>query len=153
MQVDTYIKPTLAYPNAKVAAVLCKGGPCKYVMKEGSGSPDAWILQYVVPHIAQRFSPSVALVLGRPLLWVAFAFKDFGVLYLPQALHNRIQTAYTAIIGGQLEPGENPVKKVLMVITGMKEKYTSTILANLGNGNNDDGNGKPPRRRQLRGMN
>jgi hypothetical protein len=141
-QVDTYIEPTLPYPDAKVAAVLCRGGACKYVMKEGSGISDAWILEYVVPHIAMRFSGSVALVLGRALLWVAF--EDFGV-YLPQGLRNRIQTAYADIPGQQLEPGENPVKKVLLVVSGNEGEVYIDALDDEDDENDGDG---PPRRRR-----
>jgi hypothetical protein len=114
-------------------------------MKEGSGISDAWILEYVVPHIAMQFSGSVALVVGRDLIWVAF--EDFGV-YLPQVLRNWIQTAYADIPGQQLEPGENLVKKCSWWCQGMKEKSTlmhltmMTTMMGMGHqGDNDNTRG------------
>jgi hypothetical protein len=139
-QVDTYIEPTLPYPDARVAAVLCRGGACKYVVKAGSGISDDWILEYVVPHIRMRFSRSVALVLGRALLWAVF--EDFGV-YLPIALRNRIQTAYADIPGRQLVAGENPVKRVPLVVSGNEGEVYIDELA----GDDDDDDGERPRRR------
>ncbi len=54
-QVDIYIDVELPYPDANVAAALCIGGPCKYVLNEESGVSDDWLLQYVVPNICVDF--------------------------------------------------------------------------------------------------
>jgi hypothetical protein len=97
-QSDTYIDPCLPWPDAKVASLLCKGGPCSYVVKEGSGMSNDWILQYVVPRITSRFPRAVALVLGRVLLWLVF--EDYNNSsarddkYLPQGLIDHVWTAY-----------------------------------------------------------
>jgi len=53
--VDKYTDPRLPATDAKVAAVLCRGGPCKYVLKRGCGISEDWILEYAVPKIALRF--------------------------------------------------------------------------------------------------
>jgi len=50
--------------DAKVAAKLCMGGPVQYVPHDGSDITDAWMLQNVVPHIAQHFSAQFALTLA-----------------------------------------------------------------------------------------
>jgi hypothetical protein len=121
-QSDTYIDPCLPWPDAKVASLLCKGGPCSYVVKEGSGMSDDWILQYVVPRITSRFPRAVALVLGRVLLWLVF--EDYNNSsarddkYLPQELFDRVWTAYRDIPGRTLALVENPIKKVLLIVTG-----------------------------------
>ena len=114
--VDRYIDVNLPYPDAKVAAALCVGGPCKYVLKNGSGITSNWLYQHVVPNMrqSQHITDQVALVLALPLLWACLS-PDMQA-YLPGELRNRICTAYQNIC--QLEPGENPVKKVLLVITG-----------------------------------
>ena len=92
-------------------------------MKGDTQILDDWILAYAVPSIARRFPDSVALVLGRALLWAAF--EDFGV-YLPDGLLLCIKTAYTDIPDRTLDANENPVKKVLLVISGLKVKSTLT---------------------------
>jgi hypothetical protein len=59
---DVYNGIDLPYPDAKVAGRLCIGGPCKYVLKEGSGITGNFLLEYVVPSIRTRLSASVAKV-------------------------------------------------------------------------------------------
>jgi hypothetical protein len=50
-QQDAYADTTIPYVDAKVAAALCKGGPCAYILIDGSGLSDDWILDHVVPHV------------------------------------------------------------------------------------------------------
>jgi hypothetical protein len=124
--VDRYIDVNLPYPDAKVAAALCVGGPCKYVLKEGSGVTEHWLRQHVVPNIlrAQRFQEQVVLVLALPILWACF--DDEMVAYMPAVMRNRIRAAYENI--RQLEPEVNPVKKILLLVTGVDaEVYIDEI--------------------------
>jgi len=79
--VDTYTDPHIPATDAKVAAVLCHGGPCKYILKRGSGISEDWILEYAVPKIALRFPCAVALVLGKALIWAVFDVSS--ITYLP----------------------------------------------------------------------
>jgi hypothetical protein len=113
---DVYNEIELPFPDAKVAGKLCIGGPCKYVIKDGSGVANAFLLEHVVPRIRTRFPAEVALVLAKPLLWMVFSSID----YLPAAMRERIRTAYFNIPDNArvLPADENPVKKVLLVITG-----------------------------------
>jgi HEPN domain-containing protein len=114
--VDRYIDVNLPYPDAKVAAALCMGGPCKYVLKNGSGITTNWLLEHVVPNIRQseHFQDPVATVLALPLLWACFNMD--AQAFVPNDLRNRIRDAYAVI--RQLEPAENPVAKILLVVTG-----------------------------------
>jgi hypothetical protein len=114
-QSDDYVDMVLPYPDAKVAAKLCIGGPCMYALKTNSGVSDDWLAQYVAPNILRRFPRQV---LGRALLWACFDEEVKEIL--PPALSNRIITAYTAI--RRLPEGENPVKKVLLVVTGNEDQ-------------------------------
>ena len=66
--VDVYIDNTIPYPDVKVASILCVGGAVKYVVREGVGISDRFLLTYVAPSIAQQFPRPVALVLARALL-------------------------------------------------------------------------------------
>jgi hypothetical protein len=115
--VDDYIDVTLPWPDAKVASKLCIGGPCKYVLKEGSGLCDDWILEHVVPNIRQCFEKEVAIVMALPLLWAVY--DPEGTVRVPQAIRFRIRAAYDALDNrGQLPMFENPVRKVPLVVTG-----------------------------------
>jgi hypothetical protein len=117
-QSDDYVDMALPYPDAKVAAKLCIGGPCMYALKTNSGVSDDWLAEYVVPNILRRFPRQVGMVLGRALLWACFdeVMKEL----LPAALLTRILTAYAAI--RRLPEGESPVKKVLLVVTGDEDQ-------------------------------
>ncbi len=86
---DVYDDVELPYPDAKVAGRLCVGGPCKYVLKEGSGVTDNFLLENVVRSTRTRYSDDVAKVLGKALLWLIFS-PDGD--YLPQALQDRVNT-------------------------------------------------------------
>jgi hypothetical protein len=61
-----------------------------------------------------RYPDDVAKVLGKSLLW--FIFSPDSSNYLPTVLQDHIETAYNGI--GQLPPGENPVKKIPLVVSG-----------------------------------
>ena len=67
-----YIDVKQLYHDAKVAAVLCAGGPVKYVLKDGiTGIDDEWLFKYVIPSIRQRYRNDTRLcrVLALPLLY------------------------------------------------------------------------------------
>ena len=71
-QQDTYADTTLPFPDAKVCAALCKGGPLHYRLRENSGISTEWICEYVVPHISAQYCESGPVVLGRALIWRIF---------------------------------------------------------------------------------
>jgi hypothetical protein len=106
----------LPYPDAKVTGGLFLGGPCKYVVKEGSDITDTFLLEHVVPNVRTHYPDDVVMVLGKALLWYIFS-PDSGN-YLLTALQDHVETAYNGI--GQLPPGENPVKKITLVVSGNK---------------------------------
>lgn len=110
---DVYDDVELNWPDAKVASRLCVGGPCKYVVKEGAGVSNDFILQHVVPSIRTRFSDEIALVLGKALLWLVFSEENS---YVPDEARERIRQAYNVI--RQLPENVNPIEKILMVVTG-----------------------------------
>ena len=61
-----------------------------------------------------RYSDDVAKVLGKALLWWLIFSPDGD--YQPQALQDRVKTAYNNI--AELPAGENPVKKISLVVSG-----------------------------------
>jgi len=62
---DRYVDIYLPYPDAKVAAILCTGGPLKYVFHPNSGLTNAWLRTNVVPHI---ISNNITLQMFWPCL-------------------------------------------------------------------------------------
>jgi hypothetical protein len=122
---DIYDDVELPYPDAKVAGLLCIGGPCKYEVIEESGVTNDFILNYVTPHVRTRTGDPTALVLGRALLW--YAFSEMGASDLPLDLFRRIHEAYDGI-NNDMPEGINPVKKIALVITGNQgEVYMDEI--------------------------
>jgi hypothetical protein len=111
---DIYTEINLPYPDAKVAAILCIGGPCKYVLRNGSGISDQWLSENVVPCMLDRIQRNVSLVLALPLLWACFDPRMES--FVPQGLRARIRDAYDRI--RVLNDDVNPVKRVLCIVTG-----------------------------------
>ena len=68
---DVYNEIKIPFLDAKVAAKLCIGGPCKYVVRENIRIKNYWILQHVAPKICTRVSDGIAVVLENPLPWFA----------------------------------------------------------------------------------
>jgi hypothetical protein len=151
-QQDSYADTMLPYPDAKVAAALCKGGPIHYSVKPNSGISEDWIIQYVDPQIASRYCRPLALVLGRALLWRVFDDNESHVV--PPHICHRVKSAYRDIGDRcQLVAGENPVEKVPLIVTGSDAEVHIDMLLD------EDNNlvtGAAPRRidsEQIRHMN
>jgi hypothetical protein len=114
-----------------VAAALCIGGACKYVLKESCGVTDDWLLETVAPNILLQFPREVALTLARPLLWAVFEPHLQG--YLPDTLTERVRLAYAFV--RRLPAAANPVEKIPIIITGAEgEVYIDEIGADLDQG-------------------
>ena len=134
--VDLYIDDILPYPDAKVAGALCVGGPIKYELKRGSNVSDAFILQYVCPHIASFFPSQMALVFGKALLWGIFD-EQFSIGLEAQLVEN--VRAVVNNITNDLEMDENPVKKVPLMVSG--EEATLVLNEIIDDDDNDNGGG------------
>jgi hypothetical protein len=87
------------------------------VLKEGSGITGNFLLERVVPSIRTWFTASVATVLALPLLWTVFKTDDN---YLLREMMGRIQAAVRQV--SQLADDKNPVKKVVLVVSGNEGK-------------------------------
>jgi hypothetical protein len=110
---EVYDDVELPFPDAKVAGMLCPGGPIRYAILPGSGVTRAFIVDRVVPMIKAKYGSDVAFVLGPALLWVVHS-PYFGMVRA--TLRDDIRVAY-----GEIKtPGfnENPVQKVPLIICG-----------------------------------
>lgn len=130
---DQYDDIQLDYVDARVASVLCPGGPCYYVVEDAAIS-DEWIAEHVSPNINRVFGMQLAVLFGKALLWLAFMPADYEMT-MPHDMRLRIHTAYAAI--QTTEDGLNPVKRRLIVITG----ESATVYMNDVAVDNDDNNG------------
>jgi hypothetical protein len=81
--------------DAKVAAILCIGGPIKYKYKEGVNITDEWLFTNVCPNIRARFPNDSRLckVLGMAMLWCAMD-AEAGEAFTSQTMRDRITQAY-----------------------------------------------------------
>ena len=107
-QVDTYIDPSLPYPDAKVASVLCIGGAIKYMLREGLDVDDVWVAEHVVPNINTGFGAAVAKCLGLAFLWCCFDNEASN--WLPPDMVARVKENYNTYSNDQ--DTLNPVEKV-----------------------------------------
>lgn len=138
---DRYVSANLPFPDAKVASALCVGGPCKYELVNGGGITQEWLREVVVPNIIGKpgIANRVADVLALPLLWAAM--DNEMETRMPAMTRNRIRNAYAAC--RVLEEGVNPVRKRLVIVSGMN----ATVIINVmpddlggdGNGINNGG--------------
>ena len=135
---DVYDDVELPYPDAKVAAMNCIGGPCKYVLRDDSGVDRDFILEHVTPRIRSVFGDNVAAVLGTALLW--YAFTTEGEQDIPQNLQQRITHAYSNI-PGCLQVGVSPVRKVPIIVSGNEGEVYMDELPSSEAGINTPGTG------------
>ena len=119
--VDRYIELLLPYPDAKVAAILAVGGPIAYKKKEGCNVSDNWLKEKVVSNMmqSQHIDKGVAMVFSLPLLWAAMDPEMES--YMPSWLRDRIRDQYELI--RRLPEGENPIKKVPLIVSGHQGKF------------------------------
>ena len=153
-QQDTYADVTIPYVDAKVAAALCTGGPCAYIIREGSGITDDWILDYVVPNMRQKLDRQICVVLGRALL--CRIFDESGDEVVPNEIRTRVMGAYQDRHEDGAVQQENPVIRVALGMDGVDSELVIDTLFDdddgNGNGNGDGGdrNDRRVRRRMER---
>jgi hypothetical protein len=105
---DVYNNVELPFPDAKLAGLLCPGGPICYATMPGPGVTRAFIDDCVVPKIKAKFGGDVAYVLGTAILWVLHSpyFK-----MMPAMLRDDIRIAYADVKPADFN--ENPMQKFL----------------------------------------
>lgn len=109
---DRYDDVQLDFVDAKVAAVLAKGGVCRYHVVDPACTDD-WIVSVVTPNISGVYGQQLAKLLGRSLLWLAFSeHKEM----LPPPMLQQITSAYSQV--RTIADGQNPVAKKLQIVTG-----------------------------------
>jgi hypothetical protein len=110
---DVYNDVELPFPDAKLAGLLCPGGPIRYAIMPGSGVTRAFIIDRVVPKIKEKFGSDVAYVLGSAILWVLHS-PYFRMM--PGTLRDTIRMAYADVKPEGFN--ENPIQKIPLIICG-----------------------------------
>ena len=148
--VDLYIDSTIPYPDAKVAAALCVGGPIKYELARDSRMSDDWVLEHVSRNIAQRFPRQMAIVLGKALLW---GICDEEVSkFIDSQMVERVRADVRALENDYVRNGTNPVKKVQLVIGGNEGALVINELVEDDAEDGNDGAGQNNTGRQIGGI-
>jgi hypothetical protein len=135
--VDRYVNVDQPHIDAKVEAVLCVGGPIKYVLQDDSGVTVQWLKQHVVPGITAFYDQhnTISEVLALPLLWACFDAETKTTI--PEDLCNRICFQYEQI--RLLEESVNPVKRVQLSVYRVQELLCidTAFLSSSTNNNTD----------------
>jgi Transcriptional activator of glycolytic enzymes len=82
--------------DAKIAAILCVGGPIKYKFRGGVNITDDWLFTNVCPNIIRARFPNDARlckVLAMAMLWCAMD-AEAGEKFMSQGMRDRITQAY-----------------------------------------------------------
>lgn len=133
--VNRYISPEQLPTDAKVASILCVGGPVRYKTKADSRVTSLFMQEVVVPGIFNRYSDDsnqIASVLAPALLWAAHN-EDLSHLMSPQ-VRRRIVDGY-ALIRGQHPPDYNPVEKVPLHVFRVENQVQIEELVVTEDGN------------------
>jgi hypothetical protein len=107
--VNRYIDVKQLYQDAKVASILCLGGPCKHVYEDGCEMiTDDWLFEHVVPNIRIKFGCSFAAVLGKAMLYICLKEQDpqqcNKVMPVPADIHQRVCAAYAELGLDEAQP-------------------------------------------------
>jgi hypothetical protein len=110
---DVYDDVELPFPDAKLAGLLCPGGPIRSAIMPGSGVTRAFIVDRVVPKIKAKLGGDVAYVLGAALLRVLHS-PYFAMM--PAMLRDNIRIAYADVKPAGFN--ESPMQKIPLIICG-----------------------------------
>lgn len=141
--VNRYINPNQLPIDAKLAGILCVGGPVKYKLKDDSNVTDAFLATAVAPALHAFFNADESNHIPK-LLSVSLLYA----VHVPALAHmmsdlvrNRIRNAYNGIRGTH-GPDYNPVKKVPLHIWNEANHVNIAEWPAANNdGGNDRGNG------------
>jgi hypothetical protein len=130
--VNRYISVEQLPTDAKLAGMLCVGGPVKYKIKEDAGNVnEEFLTTAVVPAIHSFFSQedgnNIAAVLGPALLYACHK-PELSHLLLP-AVRQRVLSAYKALAD---KPEDyNPVEKIPLHIFRVENQVSIDEMVDM----------------------
>ena len=147
---DVYDDTELPYPDEKVAAVRCGGGPCHYQTSPAVdvAMMDSFIWSHVVPSIRKRLPDSVCLVLGKALTWmITSPFSDDHVPVEGSKQKVLFDWAYICVGDSELDAEQsaiykNPLQKLAVVVSGeFGAAFIDMIIGELAEQGEEGGGG------------
>ena len=113
--VDTYISPTLPYPDACVASALCgPAGACKYVIKGEYALSDELLVE-IAAKSTSVLGSQVARVLSKALVWATFEDNEVTSSLMPRRLRDDIRLKLQQ---QNLTFKDNPIERIAMQPSG-----------------------------------
>eukprot|EP00957_Ditylum_brightwellii_P030370 2300380-Ditylum_brightwellii.AAC.1 len=105
----------LPWMDVKANVMLCVGGACTYIWKEGNGVIEPWICQYVYPCIRTVYGKEITTLVGKVVMWAIFD-SNFQEL-VPQSWHHLAVADYNNTPSYHCIAGsEIPVEKCCLVV-------------------------------------
>lgn len=85
--------------DAKVASLLCVGGPIKYKLRPDIVITDEWLFENIVPNIHRRYAddPNMCKTLALSILCVALEGGSTSSIPVPQEIRERVRQAYAGL--------------------------------------------------------
>jgi hypothetical protein len=111
---DVYDDVELPFPDAKLAGLLCPGGPVCYSIMPGSGVTRNFLVDQVVPQIKAKSGSDVAYVLGGAVLWALYL--PYYYRMMPGWLRDSIRLAYADVKPDGFN--KNLMQKIPLIICG-----------------------------------
>ena len=136
---DVYDDIELPFPDAKLAGLLCPGGPIRYAIMPGSGVTRAFLVDRVVPRIKAKLGSDVAFVLGGAVLWALYSPY---YRMMPGWLRDNIRLVYADVRPDGFN--ENPVQNIPLIICGNEGRVH---MVDAPQGFHEGGGGTSRRRR------
>lgn len=142
---NRYVSPVLPFVDANACVRLCQGGACTYVPKPGCVTQD-FLCTHVVPLIAKKFDPQVAMILGSALMWTIFSSHSDMV---PAFISARVIKAYD-MLPNKFPDGQNPIEQRKLYLVGEGNNFrlasgsdneheqSLVVYDSVGDGGNND---------------
>ena len=145
------------YTDAKVAGILCVGGPCAYRLRDGVDLSNEWLFEHVVPNIRRRFPADDALCRCLALALLHAALDDDLSDGIPMDVCMPVQNACfqwrdndsdsddsDSDSDDSDDDGPNPVVKIPLTIYRIQDTLMIDELeGNVGGGGNGGGAAPP----------
>ena len=123
---DRYTEIELNWPDLQAATGLCGLAPCVYLEREGSGITEEFLSHEICPGVTGSFSPGVAVILGRALVWCCFEPSAFDLVPpgLRQATIQKVMS-----LDSNIEEGCNPVRRIEVHATAVGSRVSLSELS------------------------
>lgn len=115
-----YIAAKKSFEDAKVAGVLCVGGPVMYALENevAMAITHQWLFDNVIPAIRRRYPRDMKLCSNLALALLYACMSEEESIFVPDDIRGRVRTAYDRL---GLDVAQ-PVKKIPLVIYRIEDQ-------------------------------